>query len=247
MKKKLNEIKRLYHLGKLYNNSDDYNKTRLLSLLEVNKKPSRTEIINVLTSKFENCEYLEIGIRNPDDNYRHINASIKTSVDPGLEFAENPADYKMTSNEYFKYLEKKNIERKFDVIFIDGLHKANQVYQDINNSLKYLSKNGFIVLHDCNPPTEWHARENYNFHLSPAGKAWNGTTWKAYVYARYQLNVNSCCVNSDWGLGIISKKPVFTELQKPNLNPFLDYSFLNENRDELLNLKTFEQFLIELK
>ena len=63
----------------------------------------------------------------------------------------------------------------FDVIFIDGLHLADQVEKDIDNALKFIKEDGFIILHDVNPPTEWHARESYLFFNSPAAGAWNGT------------------------------------------------------------------------
>ncbi|NRA13228.1 MAG: class I SAM-dependent methyltransferase [Crocinitomicaceae bacterium] len=68
---------------------------------------------------------------------------------------------------------------QFDVIFIDGLHLATQVDRDIFNSMKFIKNDGFVVLHDCNPPTEWSARGNFRYHNTPAWKYWNGTTWKA--------------------------------------------------------------------
>ena len=41
--------------------------------------------------------------------------------------------------------------KKFDVIFIDGLHEYYQIRKDVINSLKYLDKNGYIVIHDLFP------------------------------------------------------------------------------------------------
>jgi predicted O-methyltransferase YrrM len=43
---------------------------------------------------------------------------------------------------------------KYDMVFIDGDHSAEAVIKDIKNSLKILSHNGIIVMHDTNyPPT----------------------------------------------------------------------------------------------
>ena len=106
---------------------------------------------------------MEIGVRRPEDNLEHVKAREKYSVDPCLENQLNPVDFKMTSDHFFDSLDRGTILHKktrFGVIFIDGLHLADQVDRDISNSLRYLAQDGFIVLHDCNPPTEWHAREN---------------------------------------------------------------------------------------
>lgn len=129
---------------------------------------------------------------------------------------------------------------QFDVIFIDGLHLADQVDRDIINSLNYIKDDGFIVLHDCNPPTEWHAREDFNFHSTPAAEGWNGTTWKAFVKWRSDLSVHSCCVDSDWGVGILSKAPLIGQ-RFDGANPFYEFSKLSRNRKESLNLVDFDE------
>ena len=72
------------------------------SRLEEQKTPSRTEIINFLLSALNReTNYLEIGVRNPDDNFNLIKADSKYSVDPGVEFEENPVDFPMTSDAFF--------------------------------------------------------------------------------------------------------------------------------------------------
>ncbi|MEY3501642.1 MAG: hypothetical protein RL308_3315, partial [Bacteroidota bacterium] len=183
----MNRLKKIYYYynwgGRFIN--DSYNiATKELNNIEVTKSPLRTDVINFLLSsiKRENL-YLEIGVRNPADNFNKINATIKYSVDPGLEFKENPVDFVLTSDQFFDHLRNGKVLTKdilFDVIFIDGLHTAYQVDRDIKNALEFIKDDGFIVLHDCNPPSEWHARETYNFDLSPARQYWNGTTWKAF-------------------------------------------------------------------
>lgn len=220
--------------------------TNSLTTIEKNKKPSRTAIINfILASLNRETYYLEIGTRNPEDNFLHIEADKKISVDPGYEFKQNPVDFKMTSDVFFEQLNNGKIldsNETFDVIFIDGLHLASQVNRDIANALKYIADDGFIILHDCNPPTQWHARETYEFHLSPAKRAWNGTTWKAFIKWRNNPELYSCCIDSDWGVGILSKQiNIGLPLSSP-MNEFYEFHEFNSNRKNLLGLISFEKF-----
>lgn len=213
---------------------------------EMKKSPKRYDIINyLLASLNRNCSYLEIGVRNPADCFDKIVASCKYSVDPGVEFEENPVDFKLTSDSFFELLREGRLsissDIEFDVIFIDGLHLAEQVDRDIKNALDFLKDDGFLVLHDCNPPVYWAARENYNYHSSPAFGAWNGTTWKAFLKARYQGGISACTIDTDWGVGVISKS---LELVSPpaTKNEFYEYSVLEANRKDQLGLVGFEEF-----
>jgi len=220
-------------------------KARALHQQEFLKKTTRTEIINYLVQQTKAEKYLEIGVRNPDHNFNKINCAHKYSVDPGVEYELNPVDFKMTSDDFFTALDnghlklEKNI--KFDVIFIDGLHISNQVDRDISNALNHISDNGFIILHDCNPPTEFHAREVFSFHNTPAADTWNGTTWKAFYKYRCNRNVSSACIDTDWGIGVITKKTIFNYLELDH-NPFYEYLILEEHRKEMLNLMDYESF-----
>jgi len=219
--------------------------TKAKSKEETAKTPKRTEIINYLLSFLDReTTYLEIGVRNPEDNFNHIRASIKYSVDPGLDFEENPVDFKVTSDDFFEKLGNSELLSsgyRFDVIFIDGLHLAEQADRDIYNSLKYLKDDGFIVIHDCNPPTEWHSRENYRYFSSPAEESWNGTTWKAFLKWRSNADLQSCCIDTDWGVGILSRKhPIGDSIEVSN--PFYEFDVLDKNRKEYLNLMDFTDF-----
>jgi len=248
--KKYRIQRKYYRAGKRLLDDQYYNDIREKSSLEESKEPKRSEIINfLLSTKSGKTSYLEIGVRNPNDNYNKINADIKYSVDPGIEYKENPVDYKITSDEFFGLLSSNEIlssDIQFDVIFIDGLHLADQVDKDITNSLKFIKNDGFIVLHDCNPPTEWHSRENYYYFNTPARDHWNGTTWKAFLKWRFNSSVNSCCIDSDWGVGVISKrKPIGQSVSVSN--PFFEFSIFNENRKHYLGLVNFDEFQKLLK
>ena len=51
--------------------------------------------------------------------------------------------FKMTSNKFFE-----TNNEKFDLIYVDGDHRAEQVSLDIKNSWKNLNKGGFLILDD---------------------------------------------------------------------------------------------------
>jgi hypothetical protein len=149
----------------------------------------------------------------------------------------------MTSDSFFDQLKNNEVlskDLKFDVIFMDGLHLAEQADRDIKNALDFIKEDGFIVVHDCNPPTEWHVRENYQYKNSPAHGYWNGTTWKAFLKSRYNPKLYSCCVDTDWVVGIFSKKQPAGKSIK-NTNTFYEYKVLDKNRKESLNLISFSK------
>lgn len=233
-----------FSLARKINADSHFKAAKSLNSEEVSKLPTRTTIINYLLQQCEEeGNYLEIGVRNPDDNFNHINSQYKYSVDPGIEYKENPVDYKMTSDVFFEKLKLGEIlskKIKFQVIFIDGLHEAKQVDNDIRHAMEFISEDGFIVLHDCNPLTEWHARSDYAFDLSPAGGAWNGSVWKAFVKWRQEALIYSCCVDSDWGVGIISKNRKVGEALQKTIE-FYDYKEFAKERENYLGLITFEQ------
>lgn len=239
------KVRELYHLGKEYSKSPFHLEGGEKSRLEKTKKPLRYDLINyIIDSLKREVNYLEIGVRRPEDNFNKVNAQHKFSVDPGVANDSNPVQFKMTSDDFFHKLRKGEIlnkDFKFDVIFIDGLHLAEQVERDIYNALDCLEHGGFIILHDCNPPTEFHARESYAYHLSPAKALWNGTTWKAFFKFRQEIECFSCCVDSDWGLGVISKTINFGKPTKID-NTYYEFQIFEKYRKESLNLVSFEEF-----
>lgn len=240
----INNFRKYLRFSRALRESPQFAHAQAASAAECAKQPSRTGIINFLVTNFSRpTHYLEIGVRNPEHNFHQIKTAFKRSVDPGIEFAGYQADFPMTSDEFFAQWDEGKLDlptSKFEVIFIDGLHLADQADRDIANALRRITDDGFVVVHDCNPPTEWHAREDYGFHLSPAGGNWNGTTWKAFIKWRQDPSLFSCCVDSDWGVGILSKS---RPLGRPGTGhpEFYEYADLQADRRELLNLVNFDE------
>ena len=196
---------------------------------------NRTSIINHLIILYNFKTYLEIGVRD-GRNFNLINISKKIGVDPNHSLSSDLISTE-TSNDFFK-----NNKDKFDLIFIDGLHLEYQVDQDIENALLSLNDNGIIIMHDCNPPTEFHQRENYE--INGEYPAWNGTVWRSFSKCRINnKDLEMYCVNCDWGVGIIKKGNQNLYNHKGKLN----YIDLINNRKKLLNLISVNEFLQKFK
>lgn len=201
-------------------------------------RTSRTSIIRHLISRYDYQSYLEIGVRD-FRNYDQIECAWKTAVDPhpldadGRPLTENL--FRHTSDSFFGQLDA---AIRFDLIFIDGLHIADQVERDIAGALDHLNDGGTIVMHDCNPPTEFHQREVYK--VDGKFPPWNGTTWKAFARNRMQhSDLSMAVVNTDWGVGLIRRG---TQQCFPAQRD-IDWPLLDAQRQALLNLISVEQFL----
>ena len=201
----------------------------------------RTKIINTIADKIKAKKYLEIGFRNPKENFNYINCDIKDGVDPEPVTLCN---YRMTSDEFFK---KYSHDKEYDLVFVDGMHTAEQVYKDVMNSIEILSDNGFIVIHDCNPPTEFHTR-SYNEYLKTRGQ-WYGDVYKGFIKLKEDLKDYSCFViDEDCGCGIITKSSNFNIKNSNIKDPSGEYNwkFFNNNRECVLCLTQYNEFVEKL-
>jgi len=193
---------------------------------------TRTEIINSLINKHGYDDYLEIGVNTPSQpgwNWNGLNVKSKIGVDPNVD---HEGVFKMTSDEFFE----KMTQHYYDIVFVDGLHIFEQAYRDIMNSLKWLSPNGAIVVHDCNPVTEITQRRER------ASDAWHGDVWKAIVKLRMEeIGLTIHTVDADEGCAIIRRGSQILLPVSPNEDPY-DYSFLERRRVEALNLISVEEF-----
>jgi hypothetical protein len=202
---------------------------------------NRVDLINFFIQKNKYINYLEIGVRD-GRTFKQINALHKDGVDPGIE-CSNPTEvnYPMISDEFFDLI-KDHKDIKYDIIFIDGLHLWEQVNKDINNSLNHLVDNGVIILHDCNPLKEEHQIRNFT-----PGLLWNGDVWKAILKHRIEnSNIKITTISTDHGLGIIQKGTQENYKLDIPFNSYNDipFSVLDNDRKNILNLITPEEFLI---
>ena len=140
------------------------------------------------------------------------------------------------------------------MVFIDGLHTYEQTLRDIQNTLLLLNKNGFIIVHDCNPASfaaAYPVKESiYEVHklaenneLKGWDGNWNGDKWKALVHMRLiHPDLEIFTVDTDFGVGVI-RKGKGIPLNDVSLHDLQskDFYFLDANRKKLLNLISPEE------
>ena len=197
--------------------------------IEVNfkEKLNRKEIVQKIIEFKKFKKYLEIGTFK-NDLFNYIDCEKKIGVDPF-----SGGNVRKTSDEFFQ-----DNHEKFDLIFIDGLHKYLQVKKDIQNSLGSLNNDGLILMHDCFP-------RNYYYQAVPRCQIdWNGDTWKALVELRTKEDLDVYCLNADEGIGVIFKRKNknLLDLDIKNFTK-LSYNEYSNNYQKYLNLIEYEDFL----
>jgi len=193
----------------------------------------KLELINWLIFTKNYTDYLEIGI-DKGNCIRNVKCLHKDGVDPNLNVDEinGVTLHEMTSNNYFKCLD---VAKKFDIIFIDGMHLCEYVLRDFLNAEQHLKQEGCIVMHDCNPPNE------------EAGSrlrkdaVWNGDVWKVlWILNKYRKDLDIKMFNTDQGITLIENvgggvgmsEDIFYEMM------FLPYTELDVVREAFLTEAT---------
>ena len=187
----------------------------------------RWDLLQHIIDKNNFKDYLEIGC-DKNQSFSKIKIDNKIGVDP-IE----GGTIRSTSDQFFD--QNKN---KFDIIFIDGLHHYSQVLKDINNSLKILNKNGFILVHDCLPRSlAQQAVPRYR-------ASWNGDVWKAIVVLRTKSNLNIFTSQIDFGVAVIQISEN-KKLLKLDINDFSKLKFKDYYDDykEFMNIFDYEETL----
>lgn len=84
-----------------------------------------------------------------------------------------------------------------------------------------------MFLHDCLPPSEPFAREQYLWSFESGG-CWSGTSWKSF--ARYLETGEHAAwvVPTDWGVGVIDTARSSRAQLKHGSNPFFEYDLFVE-------------------
>lgn len=121
----------------------------------------RKEVIEAIFDRIKGETYLEIGV-DQGDIFLSVNSEIKIGIDPkppndrirAVLDGNSIRYFEMTSDKFFN--KHRNIfdELKVNVALVDGLHEYKQTLRDVENCLKYLSKKGVVVMHDCNPSSK---------------------------------------------------------------------------------------------
>lgn len=119
-------------------------------------KVRRPEVMQAFLDLYDAPRYLEIGVAK-GRTFHALKAAHKVAVDPKFKFdldaakAENPnaAYHQVTSDEYFGSIRKP--DEQFDVVYIDGLHTADQTIRDLLNVLLCTHERSVIIIDDVRP------------------------------------------------------------------------------------------------
>ena len=150
---------------------------------------TRTDLINKIIQKLKYETYLEIGVYE-GDNFNKIQIKSKFGVDPNCGI---DGVIRKFSQDFFK-----SNDKTFDIIFVDGDHQYNQVKQDVENSLKCISENGMVIMHDTCPPTLGHCGRYRK-------GEWCGDAYKVAIEYNNSKDHSVITWNKDFGVTIITK------------------------------------------
>jgi glycosyltransferase involved in cell wall biosynthesis len=151
----------------------------------------RYDVVNQILKKLKLQRYLEIGVCD-GEMMRRVNAPFRVGVDPAPQANAVSAAtefFSMPSDQFFA-----ETSMEFDVVFIDGLHHADQAYRDIENACR-CSK--VVVAHDSSPYTE--AMQI----VPPIQGEWTGDVWKAIARIRTEGRHTVRTIDADYGVAVI--------------------------------------------
>lgn len=95
--------------------------------------------------KLDQCQnFVCVDIWDGVEELKDINFSeVEKKFDLNTINEKNVKKMKMTSDMYFE-----NNSEMFDLIYVDGNHHSSQLKKDLENSFKFLNKNGILIIDD---------------------------------------------------------------------------------------------------
>ena len=124
--------------------------------------------------------YLEIGTNEGRSLAMAPGKSV--AVDPQFVISEDVSRgkpqvhfYQLTSDDFFAQAPFKAIVDRFDMFFLDGLHRYEFLLRAIMSSEKLAKPDSIIVMHDCVPMSYAAAERSPRPDLTPS---WVGDVWK---------------------------------------------------------------------
>lgn len=121
----------------------------------------------------------------------------------------------------------KNFNQKYDLICLDPFHEYRYSIYNLELLTTYLSDTGVMVVHDCLPLDK--ELTVGTFVLGP----WVGETYLAFLkYACDNTQFHYGLINSDFGLGIISKTKIMYTNNTFNEEIRNKFNLLLQNKDE---------------
>lgn len=146
-----------------------------------------SDLINFISGKraVVSGNYLEIGVEH-GRTFEAVRFANRFAVDPNPLFSlfikfPSIRVFSCTSDEFFRTV---GDSFYFDLVFLDGLHTAEQTFKDLRNVSKLLTKDSIIIIDDTVPLDKWSAIPNQELAISSRQSNSSSTSgaWQGDVY-----------------------------------------------------------------
>lgn len=148
-------------------------------------------LINFISVKkgFVAGNYLEIGVEH-GRTFQAVKFANRFAVDPNPLFSlffrfPSIRVFSCTSDEFFRIVGDSFF---FDLVFLDGLHTAEQTFEDLRNVSKLLTKDSIVIIDDTVPSDKWSAIPNQELAIrsrqsnsSSTSGAWQGDVYRVIL------------------------------------------------------------------
>ncbi|MBM3504071.1 MAG: class I SAM-dependent methyltransferase [Alphaproteobacteria bacterium] len=151
---------------------------------------NRVSLINAALARRggATARYLEIGCAG-NACFDSILALDKIGVDPA-----RGGTHRMTSDAFFAAN-----DRRFDVVFVDGLHEFAQCRRDAVHAIDVCEVGGFVLFHDF-LPRDWRSAN-----VPALQGEWTGDVWKTAFELASSDGIEFKLVEIDHGVGVARK------------------------------------------
>ena len=135
--------------------------------------------------------YLEIGVAD-GKTFLHVGFDLKHAVDPKFRFdtrnheSETCKFFETTSDEFFLYFA--NMELKYDIVFLDGLHTFEQTFRDFCSTQAHCHDRTIWLIDDVYPsdafsalPSEALSRKFRKLQHGSGKGPWHGDVFKTIL------------------------------------------------------------------
>ncbi|MGL6278035.1 MAG: class I SAM-dependent methyltransferase, partial [Gaiella sp.] len=179
---------------------------------------TRIDVVRAVVGAVGGGPYLELGVKD-GACFQAIDARTKVAVDPAFAFRvpvrawlrthllrarTGSLYFRTTSDAFFRRAGRRL--QPFAVVFVDGLHTAEQSQRDVLNALAVLEPGGAVVVHGCNPespaaaaPTLAEAQRTPGYR-----HVWNGDVYRTIVRLRTRPDLRVVVIDLDQGVGIVT-------------------------------------------
>ena len=193
---------------------------------------NHTQLLNALIEKYNLESYVEVGVQSTEQNFDKIRCNYKIGIDPALKTSEKifgfVGEMGMTSDDAFAAMFTTGYTPLYDIFFLDGLHTKEQIKKDFENSLRCLSDNGFILIHDTLPDEEQYTT------VPRETRRWYGNVFAWAMTLNQYDGIGFVTFNIDCGCTLVWKMP--EKKAAPKLTDEMNWETYKSIGNVLLNV-----------